>query len=40
LTLARHLMELHGGLFTLENRTFGSGGKSSLYLRPKLEVGV
>jgi signal transduction histidine kinase len=40
LTLARHLMELHGGLFTLENRSFGNGAKASLYLRPKPEVRV
>lgn len=35
LTLARNLMELHGGLFTLQNKTFGKGAKATLYLRAK-----
>ncbi len=35
LTVAKKLVELHGGIMLLENRTFGSGLKVSLLLRPK-----
>lgn len=35
LTVAKKLIELHGGILQVENRTFGSGLKVSLLLRPK-----
>jgi len=35
LTVGKKLMELHGGFMQVENRTFGSGLKVSLLLRPK-----
>lgn len=40
LTVAKRMVELHGGIITVENKSFGSGAKVSVLLRQKPPVRV
>lgn len=40
MTVAKQLVELHGGIITVENKTFGSGAKVTVMLRLKPSISV